>query len=175
MPCTLTGSQPLDCKDSVGGIRELKVKVHPGATTIANDFTIDSSGVVTAIASGSRNTWYTYELEKETTSVNVTGQYNPQNGTTWYQQEIKLIMNKLSARLFYEFDQMAKARILVAIRDFNDVYMLFGLDFGCDVTAATMGSGTGRGDRSGYEVTLMGKEKRLTPTITAAIWNTLIS
>lgn len=174
MPCTLTGSQLLDCKDSVGGIKELKIKVHPGATVTASDITY-ASGAISAIASGSQSGWYTYGLEKETTSANTNGQYNPQNGTTFYQEEIKLIMNKLSARLYYEFDQMAKARVWVAVRDFNDNYWLYGYEFGMDITTMTAGTGTARGDRNGYEVTLTGKESKATPSITAAIYTTLVS
>lgn len=173
MSCTLTGSQPLDCKDSVGGIREIKVRVHEGSTDVAN--ITYSSGVISAIAAGSRSSWYTYNLEKETASANDNGQYNPANGTTFYQQEVKIIMNKLSARLSYEFDQMAKARIIVAIRDMNDVYWIYGYEFGCDVTAMTAGTGTARGDRSGYEVTLTGKEKFPAPTISSTIYDTLVT
>lgn len=174
MACTLTGSQLLDCKDSVGGIKELKVKVHPGATVTAGDITY-ASGAISAIASGSQSGWYTYGLEKETSSIATNGQYNPQNGTTFYQEEIKLIMNKMSARLFYEFDQMAKARVWVAVRDFNDTYWLFGYEHGMDITAMAAGSGTARGDRNGYDVTLTGREAIATPTITAAIYDTLVS
>lgn len=173
MACSLTGSQAIDCKDSVGGIRELKVKVHTGSTFTGH--VTYSSGSISAIASGSQSGWYTYDLEKETASANNNGQYNVQNGTTFYQQEVKIIMNKMSARLSYEFDQMAKAKIIVAFRDMNDVYWIYGYEFGCDVTAMTAGSGTARGDRNGYEVTLTGKEKISAPTITAAIYNTLVS
>lgn len=174
MACALTGSQPLDCKDSVGGIREIKVKVWNSG--FVSDVTY-SSGTISAIATtnGSRSNWYTYDLEKEVTSANNNGQYNPQNGTTFYQQEIKLILNKLSARLYYELDQMAKARVIIAFRDMNDVYWVYGYEFGLDVTAMTAGTGTARGDRSGYELTLTGKEKIASPTITAAIYNTLVT
>lgn len=173
MSCTLTGSQALDCKDSVGGIREIKVKVHTAGTFVGH--VTYSSGAVTAIAAGSQTGWYTYDLEKETASANNNGQFNPANGTTWYQQEIKMIMNKMSARLNYEFDQMAKARIIIALRDMNDNYWLYGYEFGLDITAATIGSGTARGDRNGYEITLTGKEKISVPTLTSVIYASLVS
>jgi hypothetical protein len=173
MLCALTGSQPLDCKDSVGGIREIKVKVHTGSTFVGH--VTYTSGTITTIAAGSLTGWYTYNLETETASANNNGNFNPQNGTTWYQQEVKIIMNKLSARLSYEFDQMAKAKIIVSFRDLNDVCWVFGYEFGCDVTAMTAGTGTARGDRNGYEVTLTGKEKISAPTISSAIYATLVS
>lgn len=173
MACALTGSQALDCKDSVGGIREIKVKVHTGSTFTGH--VTYASGSISAIAAGSLTGWYTYGLETETASANNNGQYNPQNGTTWYQQEAKIIMNKMSARLSYEFDVMAKAKVIVAIRTMNDDYWIYGYEFGMDITAMTAGTGTARGDRNGYEVTLTGKEKISAPTISSAIYATLVS
>lgn len=174
MACALTGSQAVDCKDSIGGIKELKVKAHPGLQTIETDFTI-SSGSVTAIATGSQSLWYLYTFEKETASVKDDPQPNQPNGTLFYQQEVKLIMNKLSARLSYEVDLLAKNRLLVAVRDMNDNYFIVGLRYGADLTAATAGTGTARGDRSGYELTFTAKEDLPIQYITKAIYDTLDS
>lgn len=175
MPCVLTGSQSLDCKDGIGGIKEIKIKTHPGLATIETDFTI-SSGSVTAIASGaSRSSWYTYQVEKETASVKDDPQPNQQNGTLFFQQEFKLIMNKLSARLSYEMSLLGKNRLIIAIRDMNDSYFFVGLRYGADLTAATSGTGAARGDRSGYELTFTAKEDLPVQFTTSAIWATLVS
>lgn len=175
MACALTGSQTLDCKDGIGGIKEIKIKAHPGLSTIETDFTV-SSGSVTAIAAGgSRSSWYTYQVEKETTSIKDDPQPNQQNGTLFFQQELKLVMNKLSARLSYEMSLLGKNRLLIAIRDMNDQYFLIGLKFGADLTAGTSGSGTARGDRSGYDLTFTAKEDLPVQYITSAIWATLVT
>ena len=175
MPCALTGSQLLDCKDGVGGIKEIKIKAHPGTTVIGTDFTI-SSGSVTAIAAGaSRATWYTYGVEKETASVNDNPQPNAPNGTLWFQQELKLVMNKLSAGHSYEMSVLGKNRLLIAVRDMNDSYFLIGLKFGADLTAGTSGTGAARGDRGGYELTFTAKEDLPVQFITAAIYDTLVT
>ena len=76
MACALTGSQALDCKDSVGGIQEIKVKVHTGS--VFTGAVTYSSGTISAIAAGSQSGWYTYGLESETASANNNGQYNVQ-------------------------------------------------------------------------------------------------
>ena len=175
MACALTGSQILDCKDSIGGIKEIKIKAHPGLASIEADYTF-SSGSITAIASGSnRSAWYTWNLEKENASASYPAVTNPQNGTTFYQPEVKIVANKSSARLSYEIQQVSKNRVIVAVRDMNDRYIILGAKYGLDLTAATAGTGQARGDRNGYEITLTGKEDLPEQDITSAIWATLVS
>ena len=85
MACNLIGSTSLGCRDSNGGISEIKVKVYNSALT----GWAETSGTVTA--SGSALTgWYTYACEKQTASVNNDGAINrlwiavkDNNGTAW--------------------------------------------------------------------------------------------
>lgn len=174
MPCALTGSQLADCKDAIGGIKEIKIKVHPGLATIEADFTA-SSGSVTAVAAGSRSSWYSYYLEKNTSSISDNPQPNAQNGTLFFQPELKVILNKLSARLSNEVKLLGQSRLLVCVRDFNDSYFFVGLYFGLDMTAGTVGTGTARGDRSGYDLTFQGQETLPIQFTTSAIYASLVS
>lgn len=173
MPCPLTGSQALDCKDSIGGILEAKVKVLPIDSVITSDYVVTSGTV--AIASASRSGWYTYSLEKETSAFNDDPQPNQQNGTLFYLQTIKIIMNKMSARLSYEVQLLGKNRLQWAIKDMNGACWLFGMKFGTDMSAGVAGSGTARGDRSGYELTFLGKEDAPAPNLSLASYNQLVS
>lgn len=174
MPCALTGSQQLDCKDSIGGIKEIKIKAHPGLSEIETNFTV-SSGSITAIASGSRSSWYTWNLEKENAAATFPPVTNEQNGTTFWAHEFKMMPNKSSARLSYEIQQIARNRTIIAIRDMNDRYYILGMRYGMHLSAAVAGSGQARGDRNGYELTLSGKEDLPEQDITAAIWATLVT
>ena len=174
MACALTGSQGLDCKDSIGGIKELKIKAHPGLAEIEANFT-QTSGSVTVIASGSRSGWYTYQMEKEQGSASDNPQPVPANGSLWFSQELKLILNKMSARLNYEIQQLGKNRLIIAVRDMNDRYFIIGLKYGADLTTATATTGAARGDRNGYDLTFIAKEDLPTQDISAAIWATLVS
>lgn len=174
MPCALTGSQPVDCKDAIGGIKEIKIKAHPGLAEIEANFTV-SSGSVTAIASGSRSSWYTYTVEKETASCTDNPTPNQANGTLFYTQEFKLILNKMSARLNHEVKLLGQNRLIIALRDMNDRYFIVGLRYGADLTTGNVGTGTARGDRNGYELTFTAKEDLPTQDITSTIWNTLVT
>lgn len=175
MACVLTGSQGLDCRDAIGGIKEVKLKKHPGLASIEANFTV-SSGSITAIAAGvSRTLWYTYGVEKETASMSSNPNPNVQNGTNFYQHEIKIVLNKLSTRLNEEMLLLAQTPLLFAVRDFNDNYWIVGKDFGADLTAGTAGTGAARGDRSGYTLDFTAKEPLMIQNISAAIYATLVS
>lgn len=174
MACSLTGSQPLDCLDGIGGIKEIKIKLHPGFAEIDANFTI-SSGSVTAIASGSRSLWYTWNLGQQNASASFNPTTNRDAGTTFWTHEFKMMPNKSSARLSYEIGQIAKGRVLVAVRDMNDRYILLGLKSGLSLTAGTATTGVNRGDKNGYDITLSGQEDLPEQDITAAIWLTLVT
>ena len=175
MPCVLTGSQALDCKDSIGGIYEIKFKVHPGLSVIETDFTISSGSVTAIVAGSSRSSWYTYSLEKETAFAKDDPQASAATGTLFFDQEVKIILNKLSARLGHEMRLLGQNRLLVAIRDMNGNRFLLGLKYAMDMVPGTSGTGTARGDRSGYELTFKGREDLQMQFITTAIYDTLVT
>mgnify|MGYP001590351188 CR=1 FL=1 len=176
MPCVLTGSQPLDCKDAIGGIYEVKVKVHPGLTAIEAYYTI-SSGSVTAISSlGSSLTgWYTYGLEKQTASFKDDPQPSSTNGSLSFNQELKIIINKIAVRMSNEMRLLGQNRLLFAVRDMNGNRFFMGLKYAMDMTPSTSGSGTARTDRSGYELTFTGSEDLHVQFVSTAIYDTLVS
>ena len=174
MACDLTGSQILDCKDSVGGIKQIKVLAHPNIDQVDADFTI-SSGSITAVAATSRTAWYQINLEKENASANSNVESNPQNGTTFFNHEVKMMLNKMSARLSYEIHLYAKNRLVIAVRDMNDRYTIYGLKQGMDLLTSVGGTGQARGDRNGYELNFTGKEDLPEQEITSTIWDTLVS
>ena len=171
--CTLIGSIQRDCRDSNGGIIEIKVKVLPSLATLTADYSV-SSGVV-SIASPSRSTWYTYYFEKQTASFTETLTGNPQQGTNAYAQEMKVIFNKLSAQIRNEIQVLSKNPIQIAIRDRNDVYWLAGYEFGMDLTTAISATGVAMGDRNGYDLTFAGAERVPMLNLTAAGYSQLIT
>lgn len=151
----------------------MKVKVLPSLTTLASDYTV-TSGVV-AIASGSRSSWYTYYLEKETALFTETGTTSHENGTNVFGQELKIIFNKLSVAMRNELQMLHKNTVQVVIRDANDNYWLLGYEFGMDLTTSTAGTGTAKGDRSGYELTFVGSERVPKVNLSAATYATLVT
>ena len=173
MACALIGGISLPCRDGVGGILEVKVKIHQGFDTAEANFT-ETSGVV-AIASGSRSGWYTYNLAKETASLTEKTSVNVQNGTVQSEVDLKVIFNKLSAQIRNEIKVLAQNSLVFAVKDLNDVIWLVGTYYGADLMDSTAGTGTSRADRSGYEVSFKAKEKHQMLTISEATYDTLVT
>jgi hypothetical protein len=167
--CTPIGSIQRDCRDSVPGIREIKIKVSPSVATLAANYTV-TSGTVT-IASGSQDGWYTYYIERGTAFADETGTSDRANGTTQYKQAVQIIFNKLSVALRNEIEVLAKNDIQVAVRDSNDNYRLYGYEYGM-FTATTKGSTgvSGSTDRNGYEINLEADERVPAPYMSSATY-----
>ena len=81
MACSLIGGIVIGCRDSNGGVAEVKVKVFNSALTGITE----SSGTVT-MAGGALTGWYTYECEKQTALGNDNQKGNIENGTNTYEQ-----------------------------------------------------------------------------------------
>lgn len=171
MACALIGGFTSDCRDSVGGIREIKVRAYPTDAVIASNFVV-TSGIV-AITSPGTTGWYTYFMEDETGSISDAANVNRQQGTVFYQQEAKIVINKLTARLRNELQVIAKNRLLIAVRDWNDNYWLVGRDSGAVMSAGSLVTGTARGDRSGSEMTFIAKEVNPINNMSSATYDTL--
>ena len=169
MACSLIGAYILPCRDNFGGIQEVKVRVLPSSLS---DYTI-TSGVVT-IAAGSRSGWATYGLEKNTAMFNDNGAVAKENSTVVYNQELKIIFNKLTAQVRNEIVlALIQNRLQAAVKDKNGEYWLLGYEFGLDVESANATSGTAPADRNGYELTLKGEERQGQISMSAATYNSL--
>ena len=168
--CSLIGEIPRDCRDSNGGIIEIKVKVLPSLATLANDYSV-SSGTV-SILTASRSGWYTFYIEKQTASFDEDGAGNAQTGTNAFNQTGKIIFNKKSVTLRNDLQALMKNACQIAVRDRNDAYELYGYEFGMDLNYKAT-TGTAISDRNGYELTFTGNERIPVVSMSAATYNSL--
>lgn len=73
---------------------------------------------------------------------------------------LEATFKKLSFTDHEEFEAMAKGRPIVIIKDNNDNCMLAGLDYGMELTAGVIQTGSAKTDLTGYTITLTGMEKQ---------------
>ena len=172
MACSLINSIPFACRDSVGGIKQIKIAAYPGLASITSDFTA-SSGVVTIAGASLDIPWFVYYVEKETASFTDTANNNIQNGTSFMSSELKFIFNKLSATIRNEFNVLRQTSVILCFRDMNDNYWIMGYENGADMTTGTLMTGTARGDRSGADITFTSKDANPVFSISAATYNSL--
>jgi hypothetical protein len=164
MPCALTQSYTLDCKDSVGGLTAVYFAPFEdlGTVTIA-------AGVVTTLTMDATKRFYKYDLVKESSNFAEAVNTNVQNGTIFYAQTLEIILNKLQVNTRNEIVLLGKNRLAVIATDNNNENWFLGVGNGLDLTGGGSASGTAFGDRSGYTLTFTGNEKELCPKVTAVI------
>jgi hypothetical protein len=118
-------------------------------------FTLNATDVVTAFPTGS--TVYKYEL-KGTNGYTETVNTSRDNGTTFFAQVLSLQLKKLTAEATKEFKLLAYGRPKIVVADRNGNAFLVGKDYGADMTAGTITTGTAYGDLSGYTLEFTGQE-----------------
>jgi hypothetical protein len=146
MACELSTGFTLDCKDGIGGIKQIVLLDQ----NLVTGFTLDGSSVVTAIAGPSDADLYTYELPTQTGSFEETINFNRDNGTVFYTQTVNVMLHKLSAAKRKELQTVAQARVIVFVQDTNGNWWAVGYEYGADLSTATAGTGTALGDANGY-------------------------
>ncbi len=153
MACALSSGYTLDCKDSAGGISDVYFIELNNITTIGT-----ASGVVTGITKATGKRFWRYQLPKETGYFNETITGNTQNGTVFYAQEVKVIVNKLNTTVRNEIQNLAQNTLIAVVKDMNGKYWMAGKERGIDLNNGVSGTGTAFGDRSGYDLTFTGSE-----------------
>jgi len=150
MACELSTGFTLDCKDGIGGIKQIVLLDQSLVTGI----TLDASQVITAIAGPTDADLYTYELPTQTGSFEETINFNRDNGTVFYTQTVNVMLHKLSAAKRKELQTVAQARVIVFVQDTNTNWWAVGYEYGADLSTATAGTGTALGDANGYTLAL---------------------
>jgi len=163
MACLNTQNISLGCAASVGGVKELYVA---GGSVSGQSY--NSDGVLTGVSISSA--YYTFELQKQTSNLTETFQVSLENGTTYFEQALTAVMNKMDQDKRNQLKLLAQNRnITLFVKDNNDVIWYLGRDFdGGFVSAGTGESGTAFGDRNGYSVTITTYSKEPMTTLSSS-------
>ena len=145
MACELSTGFTLDCKDGIGGIKQI-VLVDQSIV----EFDLDANEVVTEIIGVVSGDLYTYELPTQTGSFEETINFNRDAGTIFYTQTVNVMLNKLSAAKRLELQNVAQARVVVFVQDTNNNWWAVGYEYGADLSTSTAATGATLGDMNGY-------------------------
>jgi len=145
--CELTIGFNLECKDAIGGIKQIVLTEWNSSV----DFVFDgATEVVEEIVGVSDNELFTYQLPTQTGSFEETINFNRDAGTIFYTQTVNVMLNKLSAPKRLELQGVATTRVIVFVNDTNDNWWAVGYEYGADLSTATAGTGTVLGDMNGF-------------------------
>ena len=168
MPCNLTQGFELDCKDGVGGVKEVLFAALSDvvAADIAFDVTTDEIEALPTM------TIYRYELDKNLSSYTDTATYD-EGGSYHFVQELSLVIKNLTAAKRLEImEKVGRNRVVAFIRHNSPSstpakIIALGLQNGLDLTAGEAASGVTLGDLQGYNLTFSGDEPESAPFLEA--------
>lgn len=152
MACDLTQGRNVPCKDVVGGIQRVFFVDFGDLGTLtfgSDDELTNADGTFSA---------YQYNV-KGTNQLTANINSSRENGTTFFEQVLELQLTKLSKEDNKELKLLAYGRPHVFVVDYNENVWFLGQQFGCEVTAGSMATGTAMGDLSGYTLTLTATER----------------
>ena len=154
MACDLSSGRVVDCKDSVGGIKTVYIGNY-AVMPAGADWAAASNDTVTAITA---QTFYQFDVRPETSSLTVSFQSDPANGTTFFEQSLSVTFQKLDATDIADIRVLCQGRPNIWVLDNNDNVFLLGAVHGCNVQGGSLVSGQGFGDLSGYTIDFVGRE-----------------
>ncbi len=169
MACALTSDIALGCRNAIEGIKRVMV------TELANKNAITQSGnAITAFTLTTGKQFFIYDFEKETAECSEKKVTSAENGTLYYEQNLKMQFSNLTLTQYNELNLLTQNRTMVIVEDRNGVYWLFGETNGMDVLSDSESNfGKAMGDFNGTMITMQGKEKDGMKTVAANLISSL--
>ena len=133
----------------MGGIKRVLLANQADVATVTV-----TSNQITGITMESSKKFKEYLFRLQTGSLASTYQVSAENGTQWVQTLLTMVFHRLETTKRVEVMAMAQADLYAIVEDMNGKYWFLGYENPLFLNAADAQTGTARGDRSGYSVTL---------------------
>ena len=120
--------------------------------------------------------FYQFQFNRNTSSFEETIQTNIENGTTFFEQRIMLMLarrDKVKREAIVDLSDSQK-RLACIILDNNGLYWVFGIQDGIVLQELAGGSGTAKTDANNYQLTFVGQESEQAYEISSTLVNSLI-
>lgn len=157
MACDLSLGRLEACKDSVGGINNIYLINYDDLVIGDVAYDLTDTDVITDL--GTAVPAFKYELKAATNTFEQTVNSSRDNGTTFFEQTLNVVLKKMTKEANKELKLLAYGRPRILIEDNNGNLLLAGLEHGMDVSGGTFATGGAMGDLNGYSLTLSGMEK----------------
>ena len=157
MSCYISSGISLGCSDGIGGIKTIYIVGGGGSFT---GYTSSVDGSITGITASTGTTLYTFQLKRNTSSLTQTITKNYENGSIFFEQDLKAV--------FYKYDQQKRNEVKILSQndnlqiiaeDQNGVLYLLGQENGMYLSGGTAASGQNFADKNGYDLEFKGMEK----------------
>lgn len=172
MSCAIVAGYALDCKDAVGGIKNIYIAPIANLSTVSEN----ASGYVTAMTMSGSNKFFKYALEPRganSTTQNI--QSDPTVGTVSYEQTIQATFLKMKYETQNKLQTIIANRTAILVEMKTGQYFLFGKENGMEVSGGTATSGAAMNEFNGYTIPFSGVEKYLANEVDPSIVSALVS
>lgn len=159
MACALTQGYSLDCRDAVGGVSEVWI------TEFSNVSDKSITNGLASIELTVSKVFRKYEVVVETADTQEDITTSRENGTSFVKQTVKFPINKQTVSVRDELLILGKQRLLIAVKDNNGNYLVYGYANGLMLEPSVAKTGVKYGDRNGYELVFGGNEFELAPYV----------
>lgn len=152
------------CRDVQGGILKFWVTEHANLESYT-----EASGVITAITLTAGKKFWLIEQELNTASATATPQSNRQNGTTFVEDIVNMVLHKQTASINYWLRSMAHQDLLIVAQHQTGTNFVYGVRNGMSLEPSESPTGVASGDLNGYNLVFRGEEPYMPMSISQAI------
>lgn len=152
MSCLLTSNITKDCKYNVSGVKKLYLFNYD----IANTYSADTEGVITAITLANEGKYY--EMEFEDDSASYSDNLTVSNNNRYRTQTVNFEINGAIKGTVPQVDALSLGKFGAVVVDKNSNVVLLGANNGLSATSANYASGAASGDKQGWTCVLTGIE-----------------
>lgn len=139
----------LDCSNNKGGIKTVYIANYGDVKGFE-----ENEGVITGITMVSGATFKAYQFRKNTGSMNSTLTADETNGLNYVTTEVSLVFTKMDTAKRVEMAALSLGQLAVIVEDSNGIYWYVTPDDYASASAGTGETGTAKGDRNAYTLTL---------------------
>lgn len=161
MACLLSTGRTLACKNISAGIRAVYLADYGTLGTA----TIAGTGYVTAFSG--MYSLYKYDV-KSASGLEQTINSDDNNGTTFYEQVLTLVLTKLDPLTQVELNKVIAGRPHVFVEDNNGNFLSVGMQRGT-TTTGSISTGVALGDLNGYTLTITAQEPLMAQFVTGTL------
>ena len=165
MACTQTlAGISRDCLGNNGGIRKVWLANYDNVASLT-----EALGAITTITMSNSEKFKLYEFARNTSSMTSNYAVNAENGTSYVETDLLMVFNRMDTAKRLEIVAMAQGLLVAIVEDNNGKMWYLGHDYPVTINAGDGQTGTARGDRNGYSVTLRDESNELPMPFTGTI------
>lgn len=138
-----------DCSPNMGGIVEALIANSVDVTAVSV-----SDNRISAITMATSAKFKRYSFARNTGSLASNYTIDPASGVRYVASDLVLQFNRMETAKRVEISALAQNDLVVIVKDANGKYWYLGKDEPVNATAGDGLTGTARGDRNGYSITL---------------------